>query len=157
MIMFNKTSRRFFLGFAGIVVGSIVIAFIAVYFSPESRFEREVAGLQEQYANDIYGGDTPEETLELFIQALESGDVELASKYFVVEKQEEGLYDLEIASKENNLAKYLDILNNSGRSASKYDDEIRYEIDFFDENKQQIHIEIFTLNTFPITMNMAKI
>ncbi|MBT6053372.1 MAG: hypothetical protein HOG49_41850, partial [Candidatus Scalindua sp.] len=108
-------------------------------------------------ANDIYGGDTPEETLELFIQALESGDVELASKYFVVEKQEEGLYDLEIASKENNLAKYLDILNNSGRSASKYDDEIRYEIDFFDENKQQIHIEIFTLNTLTDKWKISEI
>jgi len=38
---------------------------------------------------DTYGGETPEETLELFISALEKGDVELASKYFVLDKQEE--------------------------------------------------------------------
>ena len=147
MIIFNRTSRRFFLGFAAIVMGSIVIAFIAVYFSPESKQEKYLKTLQEQYANDTYGGETPEETLELFIQALEEGNVELASKYFVVEKQEEGLSDLSIAMKKNNLARYLDILNNSDRSVTMYDNKTRYEIDFFDENKQQIHIEVFTLNT----------
>ena len=43
--------------------------------------------LNEAYKKDPYGGDTPEETLNLFIEALKAGDLELASKYFVVEKQ----------------------------------------------------------------------
>ncbi len=33
---------------------------------------------------DTYGGKTPEETLGMFIDALKKGDVELASKYFVL-------------------------------------------------------------------------
>ncbi|NQU83739.1 MAG: hypothetical protein HQ536_03425 [Parcubacteria group bacterium] len=41
--------------------------------------------------NDIFAGDTPEETWELFIEALSDGDVELASKYFIREKQAENL------------------------------------------------------------------
>ena len=38
---------------------------------------------------DNYGAATPEGTLALFIEALRAGDAELASKYFLVEKQEE--------------------------------------------------------------------
>src|SRR3989344_4272535 len=50
--------------------------------------------LQKAYKNDTYGGNTPEETLELFRTALEKGDIELASKYFVIEKQKKTLSDL---------------------------------------------------------------
>ena len=53
---------------------------------------REARSLQRElerpYRNDKYGGKTPEETFDMFIAALEKGDVELASKYFVLEKQE---------------------------------------------------------------------
>lgn len=38
--------------------------------------------------NDFTGGDTPEETVDLFIDALKKGDYELASKYFVINEQE---------------------------------------------------------------------
>ncbi|MEK7589692.1 MAG: hypothetical protein AAB475_00350 [Patescibacteria group bacterium] len=48
MKLFNKTSLRFFIGFMAIVVGSVAIAFIAVYFSPESRYERAMEDLQKQ-------------------------------------------------------------------------------------------------------------
>jgi hypothetical protein len=48
MMIFNKTSRRFFLGFAAIVAGSITIAFIAVYFSLESREERMLVDQKAQ-------------------------------------------------------------------------------------------------------------
>jgi len=35
-------------------------------------------------SEDTYGGKTPEETLNLFIEALKKEDLELASKYFVL-------------------------------------------------------------------------
>ncbi|OGN05084.1 MAG: hypothetical protein A2831_00175 [Candidatus Yanofskybacteria bacterium RIFCSPHIGHO2_01_FULL_44_17] len=38
--------------------------------------------------HDKYGGSTPQKTLDLFIGALEDGNIEVASKYFVIEKQE---------------------------------------------------------------------
>lgn len=44
--------------------------------------------LEKLYRNDKYGGKTPEETFDMFITALEKGDVELASKYFVIKRQE---------------------------------------------------------------------
>lgn len=47
------------------------------------------AALEKAYREDTYGGATPEETLKLYIEALEKGDFELASKYWVFEKQSE--------------------------------------------------------------------
>ncbi len=35
------------------------------------------------YRKDTYGGKTPQETLDLFVEALEAGDIDLASKYFM--------------------------------------------------------------------------
>ena len=34
---------------------------------------------------DTYGGKTPQETLDLFVAALRAGDVDLASKYFLLD------------------------------------------------------------------------
>ena len=38
---------------------------------------------------DTYGGKTPQETLQMFIDAVEKGDYELASRYFVEKKRED--------------------------------------------------------------------
>lgn len=40
------------------------------------------------YKEDIYGGITPEETWNMFLDALRKGDVDLAAKYFEVKGQE---------------------------------------------------------------------
>jgi len=37
---------------------------------------------------DTWGGKTPEETLQLFVAALEKGDIDLAAKYFMLETNE---------------------------------------------------------------------
>ncbi len=81
------------------------------YFSPEQKAIRYYKNLERQYAEDTYGGKTPEETLQLFIDALKAGDIELASKYFVVDKQGEWLSNMEKVKSNNNLdAMILDIL-----------------------------------------------
>lgn len=41
------------------------------------------------YKADTYGGKTPEETWDMFLVALNKGDLDLASKYVRVKKQEE--------------------------------------------------------------------
>ena len=43
----------------------------------------------EMFKNDAVGGKTPQETLDLFVEALKVGDTDLASRYFVVSKQEQ--------------------------------------------------------------------
>ena len=78
--------------FVGIVlVGAVILWGVSEYRyrkSPEYQAIKYFDDLKSKYENDTYGGATPEETLQLFIDALKKGDVELASKYFVVEKQE---------------------------------------------------------------------
>ncbi|NCN53162.1 hypothetical protein GW950_01720 [Candidatus Wolfebacteria bacterium] len=56
---------------------------------------------EETMKNDTYGGKTPQETLDLFVAALQNDDLELASKYFALgdygevdEKWINGLYSL---------------------------------------------------------------
>lgn len=59
------------------------------YLSPEAREARSFyAGVEafeevfKKLESDTYGGDTPQETIDMFIVALEKGDLELAAKYF---------------------------------------------------------------------------
>lgn len=47
--------------------------------------EKKQAELEAAYKNDPYGGATPEETLKLFVAALEKKDYTLAANYFVPE------------------------------------------------------------------------
>lgn len=49
------------------------------------RAMRAVKTMEDALRNDTYGGKTPQETLSMFISALEKGDVDLASKYFDLE------------------------------------------------------------------------
>ncbi|MDD5547676.1 MAG: hypothetical protein PHN74_02145 [Candidatus Pacebacteria bacterium] len=62
------------------------------YWSPDAKLQKNVELYQnavntyeEAMRNDTYGGKTPQETLDMFIEALKKGDVDLASKYFVLE------------------------------------------------------------------------
>ncbi len=41
--------------------------------------------IEEALKADTYGGKTPEQTLQMFIEALKKEDIELASKYFSLE------------------------------------------------------------------------
>ncbi len=51
----------------------------------KTQKERTVEMLQA----DTYGGETPEQTLQLFVEALEKKDAKLASKYYLPWKQKE--------------------------------------------------------------------
>ncbi|MEW5805281.1 MAG: hypothetical protein AB1721_00925 [Patescibacteria group bacterium] len=73
------------------------------FFSPEGREQLKYDLFQKYYIEpyekamreDVYGGKTPEETLNLFIDALKKGDIELASKYFALNTNENSEYYLE--------------------------------------------------------------
>lgn len=56
----------------------------------QAYYEKEVAKADAQRAleaQDTYGGKTPQETWQMFIEALKKGDTDLAAKYFVVDLQ----------------------------------------------------------------------
>ncbi|MFA5001266.1 MAG: hypothetical protein WC531_03560 [Candidatus Paceibacterota bacterium] len=73
---------------------------------------REYATLDEAYRNDNYGSTTPEGTLALFVEALKQGDANLASKYFVVEKRDSGLAQIEMIIKNNRIKEVEEELQN---------------------------------------------
>lgn len=63
-----------------------------------AKFEEE----QRQLAMaDTYGGKTPEETLDMFIKAVQAGDYDLASKHFVIPRQGEWKERLEKYNKDD--------------------------------------------------------
>jgi len=87
---------KFVLAFLGIIILIGGVFFVwEKYFSPQAKLNRQNAENYQKYLdwqknyedamkNDTYGGETPEETLQMFIEALRNEDIELASKYFML-------------------------------------------------------------------------
>lgn len=94
-----------FLVIAGLAAGYVlgVIGYIKVIgpYVAEIKYKAFLEEYLKPYKEDFVGGETPEQTIDLFIEALKKGDYELASKYFVVERQEEWKKNLKDAKKEN--------------------------------------------------------
>lgn len=94
-------NRKHFIKFAVAFLAILVLAGGGYYawqnyLSPSARSARQAEANYQKYLDwqknyeaamkaDTYGGKTPEETLVLFADALEKGDTELASKYFVLD------------------------------------------------------------------------
>jgi hypothetical protein len=83
----NFSYRKFVLAFLAIVLvaggGYFVWKTFFKYDIAEVYKKAEADYIAEMTA-DTYGGKTPQETLDLFVAALRAGDVELASKYFLI-------------------------------------------------------------------------
>ena len=77
--------------------------------------------LTKPLREDTYGGKTPEETWAMFLDALKKGDAELASKYFIVDKQEAW----RITIQDTKAAKKLDlVIDNLSRGLIRDDNNI---------------------------------
>lgn len=96
------------------------------------------------YKADTYGGDTPEQTLELFITALEAEDYELASKYYIPEVQQKAKDGFE---KMQHPEIYISILKGFEQRGSLFANGQEYEVQFY-ENGVQKHVERFLLNSY---------
>ena len=138
----KKIYWKFVLGFLGIIIGIFVLYIVAVWalrayqqWQGEKRVQTTVENLKkfevEDYAKamaDTYGGKTPQETLQMYIDAVEKGDYELASKYFIGDNQEEELRSSRKMS-ESEIKKYISILKNAITEFNingKYDLEKKY-------------------------------
>lgn len=94
----------------------------------EGDVEEYLAKKDQLYAQDTYGGATPEETLDLYIKALKEENFELASKYFKLEDQENELAELQGMTKEG-VVEYVSFLEIEPKN-KRYDDMLNsYEID----------------------------
>ena len=95
--MMQSIKKFFGYGVFLVAVGIAVLygsEYVRYKNSPEYRATKDMEKLVKQYADDPYGGNTPEETLALFISALKQGDTDLAAKYFILDKQEKWKNDL---------------------------------------------------------------
>lgn len=117
ILVFLK-SKKFLVGVAVVAVLAVIEFGYPIY--RDWKFDRELQQLTDEinkpYLEDIYGGKTPKETLEMFIAAVESGDYDLASKYFVLSKQEEWKNKLTNGKQNNNLGWFLDELGVIGKT-----------------------------------------
>lgn len=91
--------------YVGMIAGAFILYFVAatvvgVYEARQAEEKVDAAAQaldaarQKDYdlaMADTYGGKTPQETLQLYIAAVEKGDYELASKYFIGANKEKAL------------------------------------------------------------------
>ena len=77
------------------------------------KTQRQIAALEKPYKTDKIGGQTPEETFDMFIDALKKEDIDLASKYFVIKKQNDWEKTLAEYKKNNLLASFLGEIQNN--------------------------------------------
>jgi len=118
MELFTKRFWKFASLFAAIVLlglGTLWASVIVLErtnpeYAGEKRALEQIEELERQYREDPYGGDTPEETLELFTQALKAGDIDLASKYFLPDEQEKWKNFILDIHNENNLKLFIEDL-----------------------------------------------
>lgn len=112
------------IGFAGL----FGVKYYQFLKSPEYEAEKELENLMKQYAEDSYGGDTPEETLRLFIKALKEGDTDLAAKYFILDKQEQWKNDLSVIKEKGLLEAMVKDLDRKKFVYTISDDQIAFDI-----------------------------
>lgn len=95
----KKTGRRLMWSFL-VFIGIFILAGGGLwawnkYLSPDAKYTIKKQAQYQKYLDfksnyekameaDTYGGKTPQETLNMFIDALKKGDLDLASKYFIL-------------------------------------------------------------------------
>lgn len=108
MKKFKNFSFYLVFGFAALFTGYL-IGFWANFYYMTYKFDPARIS-NEEARKDTQGGKTPEETYNLFVSALKQGDIELASKYFVLGKQDEELAKLKDTKEKDELQKYTNDL-----------------------------------------------
>ncbi len=74
------------------------------------EFEKFNKAIVKMFQEDTYGGKTPEETYNMFVEALKNEDVDLAVKYFVLDPDRRARYreQFDNLKKEGKLKEYAD-------------------------------------------------
>lgn len=98
---------------AGYALGVVTMVEVIGPYIGKIRYEKAMEEYLKPYKEDFTGGNTPEETIDLFIEALKKGDYELASRYFVVERQEEWRKNLIDIKNDNKSQELIDELESA--------------------------------------------
>ena len=96
-------------------------------FESADLYQKQIEDYKKAMKADKYGGETPEETWTMFIDALEAGDTDLAAKYFVLEKQDEMLSNFELGKKSGALKSFLENDTTLISGNTMYESKDRFE------------------------------
>jgi len=135
------------------------------YFSPEIKQSRQykkdaevlIKKIQEQeqkYAVDTYGGETPEETYGMFLQALKNQDIDLASKYFILDKQETYKQFFTDIKNNDKWDEMMEDLLNPRNQEGKLEDENTYVIEIISD--QNISVATIVLRRPQSSIGIEK-
>jgi len=94
----------------------------------QKQIIKEYEEIEKAYYEDEYGGETAEETWQMFLDALKNEDVELASKYFAVDKQEQWLNDLNSIKNNAYLGEMLVDLTSDLEVVTNTDEKVVYMV-----------------------------
>jgi hypothetical protein len=123
---FSKSYLKHIAAFLGLIllVGGSYFVWDG-YFSEGAKYRRQVEENMTKYTEweknynkamteDVYGGKTPQETLDMFIDALRKGDVDLASKYFMLNSvgrvNQESVEGLKKIKEENRIVSVVEVI-----------------------------------------------
>jgi len=144
---------KFTLIFFAVIIGVFILYIVGSwgwYFLRQWQGQKVVQGLaenlerikQQDYERamaDIYGGKIPQETLQMYISAIEKGDYKLASKYFIEKYQEEWENNLIEINEASKMDVFLEPLKEARKSIGEYS-----------ENKDTFSIHI------PVLVSLRK-
>lgn len=128
---------------AAVVAGGFVYYKNSIEFDPGADVNLFTTGeqllgfykkLEKLHEKDTYGGATAEETIQLFVDALKKGDINLASKYFVPQKQKWAFSELQIAMTSGWAVMFLKSYEINDRDTEFIDYMNRYRIFFNTED-----------------------
>lgn len=91
---------------------------------------------------DIYGGETPEETWALFLDALKKEDFELASKYFVAKRQAQTFEWLKKIKNSGELSVMIDDLSNQLIKNGDVSNQTSYYLVTLDDDNKEAKIAV---------------
>lgn len=99
---------------------------------------------EQKYQEDNYGGTTPEETYQMFLTALKQQNTELASKYFILEKQNEYRQLLENIKQNGQWEAMLNDLLRPLSQKGTFLNEDWYQIEVVNEKNEVVSIITLT-------------
>jgi hypothetical protein len=156
-------SKRKIIWLGGVVIVALIAWWGYGKYQDESIFRRLQTGgekalsgeefqqitriLSAKYKADTYGSTTPEGTLAMFIEALKKGDADLASRYFIPEKQVEEKRRIEAGFKSGGVKTLLGILNRP-HTGSLYKNGYNYSLSTFDVNGVEEYSHTFVKNSY---------
>jgi len=112
------------------------------------KFEQAMKEYNKTLEEDTYGGKTPQETLVMFISALEKGDIDLAAKYFALDENlsrkqwEDGLKK---AKEEGRIEEIVSLLKRA-KDLPRESNPQTYQFAIFDKNGMVSHTIYMTFN-----------